>query len=484
MVYWAMHNPTTEAGGTGRFAVRFIMLLALVALVSCQDERKPPRINVIIAVIDTLRADHLGHYGYTRETSIALDRFRGQASVFNECYAPAPWTVPSTVTLLTGQFTSRHRVTRFLDKLDSSVVTLAEVLRDGGWNTAGFSFNPLVGPHRRLDQGFTSFNEVPDGKSRFYPDIGEMFTEIGAWLDSGPRQPFFIFLQPMNVHGPYQVPEHRRSVLLGHPPGREFSFQDEVWNHVMWGQSEWRDRVTDGYLRSFVDQYDTAIRYSLDELGAFFDDLAEQGLYDDSLIIVTADHGEELYDHHGFGHSYTLHREVLRVPLYIKMPRQQRCKTVSGRTSLMDILPTVAEVIGIETGPDVDGRSLVPLIHGHADPEAFDDRPLLFHTEWQHRGIARAILSGRYKLIEIEKNYEKLENVHRLYDVEADPGEITDLSDERPDVVRQLREEMRSGFAEFGYPVEAVDQHTLTDEEQEKLRALGYMDDPESTAGP
>lgn len=456
---------------------RFIMLLALVALLSCQDDRRPPEINVVITVIDTLRADHLGHYGYGRNTSIALDRFRSQATIFTECYAPAPWTVPSTATLLTGQFTSRHRVTQILDKLDPSAITLAEILRDGGWNTAAFSFNSFVAPSRGLDQGFMSFNKVPDGRDKYYPDISEMFTEIRSWLDGGAHKPFFIYLQPMNVHGPYQVPEHRRSALLGRSPGREFSYRGAVWNHVMWGQLEWRDKVTEAYLRSFVDQYDTAIRYSLDELGAFFDHLVEKGLYEDSLIIVTADHGEELYDHEGFEHSYTLHREVLQVPLYIKMPRQQKGKTVSERTSLMDIFPTVTEVTGMDAGLRVDGRSLVPLIRGHAATESFSERSLLFHTEWQHRGTARAILSDRYKLIEIEKNYEKLEDVHELYDVVADPLETTDLSTEMPDVVQRLRQEMRDGFAAYGYPPAAAARHTLTEEERDKLRALGYIDD-------
>lgn len=459
-------------------------LLILAALVSCRDAGGPPAANVVIVVVDTLRADHLGHYGYGRETSTGIDRFSRQASLFTECYAPAPWTIPSTVSLLTGHFTSRHRITRFRDILAPSAVTLAEILRDSGWHTAGFSFNPLVAPHRGLDQGFTSFNEVPDGKSRYYPDIAEMFTEVREWLDRGSREPFFLFLQPMNVHGPYQVPEHRRSALLGRTPGPEFSFQDDVWNRVMWGQLEWRGKVTEPYLRSFVDQYDTAVRYSLDELGGLFDHLRDRGIYEDSLIIVTSDHGEELYDHQGFGHSYTLHREVLRVPLYIKLPRQQKARTVSGRASLMDIFPTVTEVVGVDPGLEIDGRSLIPLIRGRADPETAAARSMLFHTEWQHRGIARAILSGRYKLIEIEKNYEKLENVLRLYDIESDPLESTDLSAEMPEVVRRLQDEMHGGFAEYGYPLPAVEQHTLSAEEKEKLRALGYIDDHDSATEP
>jgi len=432
------------------------------------------RPNVVIVVIDTLRVDHVSHFGYERDTAAGLDRLAGQSTRFSACYAPTSWTTPSTATIFTGMSPIRHGARAKGDKLSDEVVTFAELLGAHGWNTVGYSFNHNVSAKNGFDQGFDLFDCFLGGAND-YPDISEMVERTSTWLESRPQEPFLLYLHPMNVHGPYKFPKAHRSTLLGHPPGREFRYHGEVMKAVVTGKDlSRRDDATSTYLRSLRDKYDTAIRYTTDQLGQLFSLLEEKGLWENSLVIVTADHGEELFDHGGFSHGYSLFEEVLRVPLYIKLPSQQEGRSSDARVSIMDIVPTLADLLKLEVKPgQFDGRSLA--LQLHAGSAGGDTRDLLFTQDWPGRCVARAFVQGTHKLIEVRTNYEGLKNVIRLYDLEQDPMERNDLSESLRSEARRLGLEMRDRMLLLEARAVSGTENVLDEMDQERLKALGYL---------
>ncbi|MCP4205173.1 MAG: sulfatase [bacterium] len=459
--------------------VRFVLALVSLCLVgSCAEAGRSRTPNVIVIVVDTLRADHLTQYGYERSTSPALERFTAESSLFSAAYSTSSWTQPSVASLFTGLLPSRHGVVKQSTILPAELDTLAGLLSEAGWQTAGFSGNLFIGAKTGFDRGFDHFRGH-EGKVLVYPDIGLMLEQVASWLDEGRqrRQPAFLYFQPMNCHGPYRVPEEHRADLLGSAPSRTSDYNDELMTAILKdGDIAARQRVTDEYLASLTDQYDTAVRYSMDAVSRLLEMLEKEGLYGDSLVILTSDHGEELFDHDGFGHGYSLFEEVVRVPLWVKLPGQSARAELELPVSLLDILPTILEVAGIGDSVEqmnLDGRSLAPLLMGSRRASGFRGRPITMDTRWKRRAVASAVRLGRYKLIEIESDYSGRSNVSLLFDLETDSGEQTDLSAseaEMTGVLSQALERIRSSTA--GQEPETGE----ADLDREVLKALGYID--------
>jgi len=455
------------------------LLAAVTSWSGCAPEAQPERPpNIVLIVIDTLRADHLSHYGYDRPTARGLDDFAATASLFTDCTSPAPWTVPSVASIMTGLHPARHRLHRLGFTLPEDLLTVAEALQDGGWQTAAISFNPAVRPAFDFDQGFDLF-EDHRGKFGAYPDVAKMVRLVDAWLSERPSQPFFLYLQPMNVHGPYKVPEEARSVLLGYPPGRQFRYFREPMRSIMRkGRLDLREQVDPAYVESLVDQYDTAVRYTTDQVAEILSLLSSKGLFDNTLIIITADHGEELFDHGGFNHGTSMHSELLHVPLYVKMPGQRNASHISSPVSLLDLFPTILDAAGLRLLHEGDGRSLLPVLDDPFSAAGIDRRSRVYQCIWRNHFVGSAISSDRFKLVKIDSNYERTSNGWRLYDLESDPGETTDLSEVRREVLERLRQEMDraiSQYEEHAGPKPEDHRHLLA-RDRERLRALGYVE--------
>jgi len=466
--------------GAGRMRARPLglawVLLALAVLPSCGETPAHARegTNVVLIVVDTLRADHLEQFGYRRPTGRALRAFADQATRFDVCYAPSPWTTPSTATILSGLHPVRHGSTVHGAALNADVASLAEIVSDAGWQTAGFSFNHNVSPTSGFDQGFDRFDAF-EGRATAYPHIAEMVGSVSRWLDEELAGPFLLYMQPMNTHGPYLVPEERQADLHGRAAMGGFEYYGKRMKDILKrGKIEQRKAVSAGMVSSLVEKYDSAVRYTTDELGRVLDDLKDRGLYDNSIIILTSDHGEELFEHGGFSHGYSLHREVLHVPLFIKLPGQGEARVVKTPVSLEDIHPTVVELLDLPLPYAVDGRSLVPLLTG-APQDGAPEREFLFHVSWDKRCVARSVQRGRFKLVHTERDYAGTRDEYALYDLQIDPGETSDLSALEPDLVAELRAAMEQRFGEharasFGPPDLVTDQM-----DTETLRRLGYL---------
>jgi arylsulfatase A-like enzyme len=432
------------------------------------------RPNVVLVVIDTLRPDHLNHYGYDRLTAPAFDGLAAKATRFDEAFSPSSWTLPSAASLHTGLLPSRHGVTRSGGGLNAEVVTLAEALHAAGWYTIGHTFNGYVSRATGFAQGFDLFDDFL-GTWKTYPDASVMVDRVGTWLGEHPQRPFLLYLHVMNTHGPYRVPSPAKAALLGRPPSRTFHYYGPLMTDIVRGRRlAARAEVSPAYLESLTEQYDTAIRYTTDQLGRVFAMLQAAGLYDPSLIVVTADHGEELFDHGGFSHGYSLHRELVHVPLYVKLPGQHRGAATRARVSLVDIFPTVLDVLGLPPPTVTDGRSLRPLLLGSGSAALQPDRTLVHEVDWPARCVARAIVSGPHKLIELRRNYEGRRDEVLLFDVERDPGEHTNVAAAHPELVGRLRADLARIMARER--ATAVGRKVVVrDLDQDRLRALGYL---------
>ena len=453
-----------------------LLLIALAAVATplwLQGARAPGL--VIVIVFDALRADHLSQYGYERATSPALDGLASVSTLFESAYAPSSYTTASTASLFTGKAPLRHGAVRQGSKLSQDHHTLAEVLRGHGFATRGVSFNPVVADATGFTQGFIDFVEREKGSPfNLYPDISRGLERMRAWLDAHPEQPQLLYFQVMNTHGPYLVPQEASQTLLGRPPRGDFQYYRGPMGDILAGRLDQRARVDAAYVESGIERYDTAVRYATDQLGAFLEELAARGLFDDALIVVTADHGDEFFEHGGFSHGYTLHEEVVRIPLLVKLPGQRTGRRVAQRVALMDVLPTVAEAVGAAYPADLDGRSLLPFLQpGETAPSP--EESLFLSVEFPPRLVANGVLQGRHKLIAIESNYEGAERELRLYDLHSDPGERENLAAQQPELAQSLLTSLIS-LAREQQREAAPPAELAPDLDRERLRQLGYVE--------
>lgn len=426
--------------------------------------------DIVLIVLDTLRPDHLSQYGYALDTSPGLASFAKVATQFNNAWAPSPWTLPSTTSILTGLHPLQHGMRHPGDILPPAMDTLAERLREEGWRTAGFSHNVSVSPRHGMNQGFDSF-VINTGKVLAYPHARRMINLAEEWVGQNQEGPAFLYLQPMNCHGPYKVPTSKATALLGRTPSRQFRYYEGPMRSVMSeGKAAARKNVKPNYIKSAIEQYDTSIRYETDEVAGFLRELKSANRYDNAMIILTADHGEEFFEHGGFSHGYSLHTEVLAVPLMIKYPGQTKASVVEAPVSLLDIYPTVLETLGIAVPASVEGRSLLTLSRG----EERKEQPFVFDVDWSKRIVGRALLDKGWKYIEIGHNYEGLRDETRLYHLKSDRGENKSLAQKHVDRVTSMAETLAREVKRLDVGIEPASR--ISKEDREQLEALGYLE--------
>jgi arylsulfatase A-like enzyme len=444
-----------------------LLLLAIAALTTGCGEASPPP-NLLLISIDTLRADHLGCYGYMRPTSPFLDRLASQGVLFEQAHTTAPWTLPSHVSMFTGLYPSQHGVMTEDHALPAEVPTLAEVLRGRGFSTAGFVSGIYLRPRFGLARGFDHYLVVPtrakDGDSGTSLDSTDRVSEAGLeWLVKQPKRPFFLFLHYFDVHSDYR-PDPRFAALFGKP------YQGPVD-----GTSRQLRAVARGKIRldaedraRLVDLYDAEIRQFDQALEAIFARLDERGELERTIVAVTSDHGEEFFDHGGVLHGRTHYQELMRVPLILVGPGIPRNLRVGAPVSLVDLVPTLLMLTGVETGPAVSGQDLGPL-WTVADDDG-GERSVFAEANRTFEGISpqRVVRRGRWKLV-LHGNGKR-----ELFDLVADPGERVNRADAEPERTAELAALLT---ANLGSAREAPVLPPLEPAMRRELEALGYVRD-------
>jgi arylsulfatase A-like enzyme len=417
------------------------MAIALV-LTSCAGDTGTS--GVILIILDAVRADHLSCYGYERDTSPVLDSLAASGILFEKCQAQSPWTLPSCASIVSGLSVRSHgTVTRVRStyRLDPDMHTIAGILAEEGYTTAGIVNNPLLSRTIGFADHTDYYSFYPQGDGR----AAETVDEALQWLSSRSGQPYFLMVHFMDPHAPYDPPE---------PFDREYSSTGTSGGIAWEIDEDDPDRVLNPEDRDhLVDMYDGEIRWTDMQLGRLFAGIRGLELSDSLLIIVVADHGDEFLDHGGVDHGHTLYQELLHVPLIISGSGLPAGTVIEEPVAQFDILPTIMDYLDIHCPPEVQGISLL----GEIPP----DREL--PSSGLRRNNLASILCGGYKIIGDMDTFEYVS-----YDLSRDPFELEPLPPDT-DAVSSLEEYWVTPPFFVPPPVDNEE------EVQRTLRDLGYI---------
>lgn len=447
----------------------FLFLPLLSLLFACRpasrDLGPPP--NVLLLVVDCLRADHVSAHGYERPTTPSIDQLAGGGILFGHAISQASWTRPSLPTLLTGLYPSEHGLHAFYDegggevkspRLADSVVTLAEALGKRGYATALIGEQFQLAPRFGLDQGF----EVFENRANVASSIHRRFL---SWLDhETAERPFFAYLHYLEIHWPYCPPRAIRGTF---DAGRSSIRWCRDWRQL-------REDILSGAVELGEDdrqameaRYDEELLALDEQLGKLFAALRERQLWDDTVIVLTSDHGEEFFEHGAITHGQSLYEELIHVPLVVKPPAAWKVapgKRSEGVVELRQVAPTLVEAAGAEPLPGSSAPSLVPAIFGG--------------EEWAAQmpfGVAESHDEVALRTTDLKLIVDRAGRSFELYDLRADPRETTNVALERRSDLLRLRRHLETWEKSLRpaaqAEVEALDQETL-----EGLRALGYIE--------
>jgi arylsulfatase A-like enzyme len=414
-----------------------------------------PRPNVVLVVVDTLRADHLGAYGYDRPTSPAIDaRLAARGTLFEEAYAQAPWTLPSMLSVLTGRSPGElARPEEGPFAVPETAPTLAERLRAAGYRTGAFVANPTLAAEAGFDRGFETWWTPPAEPASLSLGAEAVNRRALPWLDAHAAAPFFLYLHYLDPHDPYAPPDSG-AVESPFLPDYAGDVDGTMVHGLYLGEVELADPEAD--RRQLAALYDAEIAYVDARIGELLDAFPEP-LARETLFVFTSDHGEELGDHGGWKHGHTLYNEQIRVPLVFRWDGRVRDgNRVSGSVRLLDVVPTVLSAAGLDLPPELDGADLMPVLAGMATLP----RRVAMAEHLSFGPLRAAAVLDQWKLILFNReepfepadaleeatwpvDRERLERIE-LYDLVADPGETVDLSAEAPDRVEQLAPALHS----------------------------------------
>jgi arylsulfatase A-like enzyme len=429
-----------------------------------------PGPNVVFVVVDCLRADHLACYGYTRQTSPNIDRLVQSGALFRNAYSAASWTKPSVATMFTSLHPNVHQALYYNSVLPEGAVSIAEVMKDRGYKTFFFSGgNPSIGSKCGFRQGFDVFSDPEPGEDAV--TLGERLMSLGRTFRAGRA---FVYLHYMDVHLPYNVNRHNR--LFGELPRREVGVPGELHLKTL-RQLTAASKLTEDDQEALISLYDGQIRFVDESIGRIVGFLASEGVLDNTLIVITSDHGEELWDHAGFEHGHTLYQELIHVPL-ILAGWGIGCADVETRVGLVDILPTACEAAGIGSGRGgMHGRSL---LEGLTDADKRSDSPT----------FAMSTLYGAEKVCLVRDGWKIIWNRYdrrlgtqligreagsefELYHLGDDPGEVVNLAADNGEALADLKKHLDAIMS-----LESTLDHKraiMDDDLKRRLRAIGYL---------
>jgi len=421
------------------------------------SERPGPvdRPNILYIVIETLRADHLGCYGYLRDTSPHIDRIAEKGILFENFYSVSSWTNPTVATLFTGLYPgavfppAEHA--QAIKQVFPEMRTLAKILKEAGYHTIAFNEHPGLNRQLNYDQGFQDFHELwLTSEWQKFGGIGKenMVEKFKAALEQSQDRPWFIYSHLLYPHALYDAPQPYREMFGPH------------YHAIRWEES----------LR-VINAYDGEVRYTDEIIGAIFRQLEQAGLLGETVVIITADHGEGFWDHGYQGHGNTLHEELLHIPLVIYPPggRQHQPARITHKASNLDLFPTVLDLAGIPPPGTSAGKSLLRFWQRGSSQED----GLIFSESCRiHCVDSVALISGNYKMI-----YHASDAVE-FYDLAADPFETKGLAASRDQqIVSEMSAHIKHHLASNARQrkqriirKQELDQGVL-----EHLKSLGYL---------
>lgn len=373
----------------------------------------PPARNVVVLLIDTQRADHIHAWNpQTRVRTPSLDRFAQEGALFEAAQSPENWTKPSVASVLTSLYPMTHGAKTDDARLPAAAVMLSEVYKEAGFSTASFIANGYVSDRFGFDQGWDHYtNYIRENRDT---RASTLFHDAGDWIEQHKNERFFVYVQTIDPHVPYDPPDE----YLRQYDSSEYGGQvtpRQTADLLEKAKKNPPEVVFNEADRTRLEAlYDGEVAYHDHEFGDFVARLRSLGVYDNTLFVVTSDHGEELHDHGSWGHGHTVYQELLHVPLAFRYPAGIRAgQRLPETVSTVDIGPTILEMTGVPVHQSAEGQSLRPDLRGEVPPgpsvafsDFLDDR--------------RVIRAGRWKLIMRGTN-------STFFDLQQDPGELHEI---------------------------------------------------------
>jgi len=450
------------------------MVMLLLGAMGCYERApQPPPARVYLITIDTLRADHLGSYGYPRGVSPFLDRLAERSIVFDNAISASSHTAPSHASLFTSLYPAQHRLLQNGERLSDDLLTLSEVFRGAGYQTAGFAAVKFLDG---LAQGFDQFRT-----GKVYSPAEEVLGWAGEWLgERRPEEKVFVWIHLFDVHE-WNHDHHLDLDAVDIVTKSARPSGDELVTFLSRAHGLAPERFPGRRsLDEVMNNYDGQLLSVDRALERFFTDVGGSGPAEDALWIVTADHGEGLGNHGFIGHGRYVYNEQLHVPLLIHSPeRFPRARRKDELVRLVDLAPTLAEIAGGSFGDQpipIEGRSLLPLLEGAwgrwtSVPAFSQRRPVdekRLAENW-HPGEVFATQDGRHKLI-VNTGGEM-----EFFNLEDDPFELRNgWQPGDPDQNERIRNlmELYQGMVDQG---EVIGSGEISPEHIEELKALGYL---------
>jgi arylsulfatase A-like enzyme/Tfp pilus assembly protein PilF len=415
-----------------------LALTALPALQVAAEEPKKPTFNVVLITIDTLRADHVGCYGYKQIKTPNIDSVAADGVRFERAFTPVPVTLPSHTAILTGTYPMLSGMHDFSgNKLSPQQVTLATVLKQAGYVTGAVVASAVLDSRFGLNQGFDFYYDHFDFSRLEESNLDEMerpgnvvADQVLEWLGKNSQKKFFLWMHLYDPHYPYRPPE---------PYSHEYAAQP----------------------------YDGEIAFADEQVGRLLRFLKDNGLYQNTVIVLSGDHGESLGEHGEKTHGFFIYNVTMQVPLIIHLPGKSAAYTVADPVSLVDLMPTVLAATGLDIPSQVQGRSLVPALRG----EKIDQDRTLYgetflprlHFNWSE---LRGAENTKYHFIDAPRP--------ELYDLTKDPGELRNLFPEKKAVAQEMRAKLAGLIREYSAGKELAEKTGLDPALMERLKSLGY----------
>jgi arylsulfatase A-like enzyme len=431
--------------------------------------RRPSGSSVVLYLVDTLRADRLGCYGYRRPTSPHLDAFAREAVLFEHVVAQSSWTRPAAASILTGRYPEEHGATSLMDGIRPDVPTAAELLKRAGYVTAAFVTNLNVAGRFGFGRGFDEYHyfEERDDRDTLYLSAAELNAAVLPWLDAHHDRPFFLYVHATDPHAPYRpsadeaarfVPATIHPTIGRDAPVRELLQAPEL--------------VTPDNLTLVSGLYDAEVATADAGFGALRAKLTALGLDGSTVIVFVADHGEEFHEHGGFDHGRTLYEEVVHVPLVVRLPGAagggRRVTTLARQ---VDLLPTLLALLGLDAPGDLPGVALL-------DPDG-TSRDAATETHMATELTGRPIVGfsdGTWKAV--WPAFGGADEALELYDLRTDVSEQHNVRQDHPVVAGSAVQSLERARLRARH-TEPADTTVVDPAIERRLRALGYVTDTE-----
>jgi arylsulfatase A-like enzyme len=423
---------------------------------SCRD------CNVILISVDSLRKDHIGIYGYEKNTTPNIDKFAKKSLVFTNAVGQSSWTLPSHISIFTSLYPSSHGVPYIGYQLNKNITMFHEFLKSQNYTSIAIINNVYLSSIFGFNRSFDFFNE----QFANYTKNGKTITDVNKhffdWLNKNHQKKFFAFIQYIDSHCPYIA--HEKYFTNYQQEHEKYKYLEKKCASSLKNYTPTKDEIQ--FMKK---AYDSDIAFVDENLNELFKKLEVLGIINKTIIILTSDHGDQFMEHGGLEHAYTLYDEVISVPLIIWHPKLNT-KIINTQVQLIDIMPTILDFLGLSIPNNIDGKSLIAVISGNSNKEtpAFSEKP-------------------PYKIISVRFNDFKFiltNNTNReLYDLKNDPNEKENVTKKYPGIANQLErmileykiETTKKANMFNGSIFKEIGELNLDPAVREKLRELGYV---------